>query len=234
MFSQLKKMSYDEILKQTQRLSKEKTQPVFSEIIGQTIEMGKLAEFIKETETNLNTELVEPTVKDSYLKNRLSDMLAELQIQTDRQKRWLTLIGLLERKIIQVRLYRNIQVSYSTQIQKSGQNKFNYILLRAPFMDVYTGKKEVRIYFKKLEDFPNFTSIDELKEDKHFKSSAIESIRQEMMNIMANAGVDINYIRDELNKISIENENSRLKKIVDLTSINQQLRKELKICRESK
>lgn len=234
MFSQLKKMSYDEILKQTQRLSKEKTQPVFSEIIGQTIEMGKLAEFIKETETNLNTELVEPTVKDSYLKNRLSDMLAELQIQTDRQKRWLTLIGLLERKIIQVRLYRNIQVSYSTQIQKSGQNKFNYILLRAPFMDVYTGKKEVRIYFKKLEDFPNFTSIDELKEDKHFKSSAIESIRQEMMNIMENDGVDINYIRDELNKISIENENSRLKKIVDLTSINQQLRKELKICRESK
>ena len=227
-------MSYDEILKQTQRLSKEKTQPVFSEIIGQTIEMGKLAEFIKETETNLNTELVEPTVKDSYLKNRLSDMLAELQIQTDRQKRWLTLIGLLERKIIQVRLYRNIQVSYSTQIQKSGQNKFNYILLRAPFMDVYTGKKEVRIYFKKLEDFPNFTSIDELKEDKHFKSSAIESIRQEMMNIMENDGVDINYIRDELNKISIENENSRLKKIVDLTSINQQLRKELKICRESK
>ena len=234
MFSQLKKMSYDEILKQTQRLNKEKTQPVFSEIIGQTIEMGKLAEFIKETETNLNTELVEPTVKDSYLKNRLSDMLAELQIQTDRQKRWLTLIGLLERKIIQVRLYRHIQVSYSTQIQKSGQNKFNYILLRAPFMDVYTGKKEVRIYFKKLEDFPNFTSIDELKEDKHFKSSAIESIRQEMMNIMENDGVDINYIRDELNKISIENENSRLKKIVDLTSINQQLRKELKICRESK
>lgn len=234
MFSQLKTMSYDEILKQSQRLTKEKAQPVFSEIIGQTIDMGKLAEFIKETEANLNTELEEPTVKDSYLKNRLSDMLAELKNQTDRQKKWLTLIGLLERKMIQVRLYRHIQVSYSTQIQKSGQNKFNYILLRAPFMDVYTGKKEIRIYYKKLEDFPNFTSIDKLKEDIHFKSSAIESVRQEMMNIMENDGIDIHYIREELNKMRIENENSSMRKIVELTKINLQLRKELKMCRENK
>jgi hypothetical protein len=47
-------------------------------------------------------------------------------------------------------------VAISTQAQKSGDNTYNYILLRSPFMDAITGKKEIRIYFNKLEDYPSF------------------------------------------------------------------------------
>ena len=43
-------MSYDDILKTSLRITKEKSQPVFSDIIGATTEVGRLAEFIKETE----------------------------------------------------------------------------------------------------------------------------------------------------------------------------------------
>ena len=37
-------------------------------------------------------------------------------------------------------------------------------------MDLFTGKQEVRIYFNKLEDFPGFNSIEELKEDEKFRN----------------------------------------------------------------
>ena len=153
-------MSYNEILRNNQRVIKERTQPVLSDIMGETNEKGRLAEFIRETELNINTDLEEPSIHDLKYKGQITNLLTELKYQTESNSRWFTLIGLLERKIIQLRLYRNIYVSFSTQLQKSGSNRFNYILLRAPFMDLYTGKQEIRIYYKKLEDFPGFDSID--------------------------------------------------------------------------
>jgi hypothetical protein len=203
-------MSYDDILKTGKRITKEKTEPVFSDIVGATTEVGRLAEFIKETEQNINSELDHPNAHDNTYKIQIENLLQLLKFETTSNNRWLTLIGLLERKIIQLRLYRNIQVAYSTQVQKSGDKKFNYILLRAPFMDLYSGKKEIRVYYKKLEDFTGFNNIDELKEDNGFRISAIDTIRMEMEELIEKEGISIEYIKDELSKIGQDQQNSKL------------------------
>ena len=219
-------MSYNEILRNNQRVIKERTQPVLSDIMGETNEKGRLAEFIRETELNINTDLEEPSIHDLKYKGQITDLLTELKYQTESNSRWFTLIGLLERKIIQLRLYRNIYVSFSTQLQKSGSNRFNYILLRAPFMDLYTGKQEIRIYYKKLEDFPGFDSIDELKEVPEFRSAAIETVRLEMEKWIDSEGITLDYIREELNKIYQESAAAKNKKIVELSKLASQLKEE--------
>lgn len=218
-------MSYNEILRNSQRGNKERALPVFSDIIGETAVKGRLSDFIKDTESNINLNISEPTIKTNTYKKRMVDLLEELKSQTETNKRWLTLIGLLERKIIQYRLYRNIHISYSTQLQRSGSNMFNYILLRAPFMDLFTGKQEVRIYFKKLEDFAGFNSIEELKEDEKFKSSAIEAVRQEMENWMESEGVSLEYIREELKKIEDEAHKAKIDLINKLSKTARQQKK---------
>lgn len=228
MYSQLKTMSYDDILKTSLRITKEKSQPVFSDIIGATAEVGRLAEFIKETEININAELEHPNAQNTKYKNQIENLLQLLKFETDSNNRWLTLIGILERKIIQLRLYRNIQVSFSTQIQKSGEKKFNYILLRAPFMDLYSGKKEIRVYYKKIEDFVGYNSIEELKENNEFKAAAIETIRKEMELIIEKEGISIDYLRDELNKIEQSQNKSKIELIAKQQNTASQLKEEIK------
>ena len=151
-----------------------------------------------------------------------------LKFETESNNRWLTLIGILERKIIQLRLYRNIQVSFSTQIQKSGEKKFNYILLRAPFMDLYSGKKEIRVYYKKIEDFVGYNSIEELKENNEFKAAAIETIRKEMELTIEKEGISIDYLRDELNKIEQGQNKSKIELIAKQQNTASQLKEEIK------
>ena len=228
MYSQLKTMSYDDILKTSLRITKEKSQPVFSDIIGATTEVGRLAEFIKETEININAELEHPNAQNTKYKNQIENLLQLLKFETDSNNRWLTLIGILERKIIQLRLYRNIQVSFSTQIQKSGEKKFNYILLRAPFMDLYSGKKEIRVYYKKIEDFVGYNSIEELKESNEFKAAAIETIRKEMELTIEKEGISIDYLRDELNKIEQGQNKSKIELIAKQQNTASQLKEEIK------
>ena len=221
-------MSYDDILKTSLRITKEKSQPVFSDIIGATTEVGRLAEFIKETEININAELEHPNAQNTKYKNQIENLLQLLKFETDSNNRWLTLIGILERKIIQLRLYRNIQVSFSTQIQKSGEKKFNYILLRAPFMDLYSGKKEIRVYYKKIEDFVGYNSIEELKENNEFKAAAIETIRKEMELTIEKEGISIDYLRDELNKIEQGQNKSKIELIAKQQNTASQLKEEIK------
>ena len=228
MYSQLKTMSYDDILKTSLRITKEKSQPVFSDIIGATTEVGRLAEFIKETEININAELEHPNAQNTKYKNQIENLLQLLKFETDSNNRWLTLIGILERKIIQLRLYRNIQVSFSTQIQKSGEKKFNYILLRAPFMDLYSGKKEIRVYYKKIEDFVGYNSIEELKESNEFKAAAIETIRKEMELTIEKEGISIDYLRDELNKIEQIRNKAKIELIAKQQNTASQLKEEIK------
>ena len=228
MYSQLKTMSYDDILKTSLRITKEKSQPVFSDIIGATTEVGRLAEFIKETELNINAELEHPNSQNTKYKNQIENLLQLLKFETDSNNRWLTLIGILERKIIQLRLYRNIQVSFSTQMQKSGEKKFNYILLRAPFMDLYSGKKEIRVYYKKIEDFVGYNSIEELKENNEFKAAAIETIRKEMELTIEKEGISIDYLRDELNKIEQSQNKSKIELIAKQQNTASQLKEEIK------
>ena len=221
-------MSYDDILKTSLRITKEKSQPVFSDIIGATTEVGRLAEFIKETEININAELEHPNAQNTKYKNQIENLLQLLKFETESNNRWLTLIGILERKIIQLRLYRNIQVSFSTQIQKSGEKKFNYILLRAPFMDLYSGKKEIRVYYKKIEDFVGYNSIEELKENNEFKAAAIETIRKEMELTIEKEGISIDYLRDELNKIEQGENKSKIELIAKQQNTASQLKEEIK------
>ncbi len=95
-------------------------------------------------------------------------------------------------------------------------------------MDLFKGRKEIRIYYKKLEDFPGFDTIDKLKEDINFKTTAIETVRVEMENWMDKEGITIDYIKDELNKINQIRENHKSKKIVELTLLVSELRKEIK------
>ena len=228
MYSQLKTMSYDDILKTSLRITKEKSQPVFSDIIGATTEVGRLAEFNKETEININAELEHPNAQNTKYKNQIENLLQLLKFETDSNNRWLTLIGILERKIIQLRLYRNIQVSFSTQIQKSGEKKFNYILLRAPFMDLYSGKKEIRVYYKKIEDFVGYNSIEELKENNEFKAAAIETIRKEMELTIEKEGISIDYLRDELNKIEQSRNKAKIELIAKQQNTASQLKEEIK------
>ena len=228
MYSQLKTMSYDDILKTGKRITKEKTEPVFSDIVGATTEVGRLAEFIKETEQNINSELDHPNAHDNKYKLQIGNLLQLLKFETTSNNRWLTLIGLLERKIIQLRLYRNIQVAYSTQVQKSGDKKFNYILLRAPFMDLYSGKKEIRVYYKKLEDFTGFDNIDTLKDDKEFKNAAIETIRKEMELLIEKEGISLEYIKEELNKIEQGQHKLKIDLIAKQQNTTSQLKEEIK------
>ena len=201
---------------------------MFSDIIGATAEVGRLAEFIKETEININAELEHPNAQNTKYKNQIENLLQLLKFETDSNNRWLTLIGILERKIIQLRLYRNIQVSFSTQIQKSGEKKFNYILLRAPFMDLYSGKKEIRVYYKKIEDFVGYNSIEELKENNEFKAAAIETIRKEMELTIEKEGISIDYLRDELNKIEQGQNKSKIELIAKQQNTASQLKEEIK------
>lgn len=228
MYSQLKTMSYDDILKTSKRIKKEKTESVFSDIVGATTDVGRLAEFIKETEQNINSELDHPNAHDNKYKIQIENLLQLLKFESTSNNRWLTLIGLLERKIIQLRLYRNIQVAYSTQVQKSGEKKFNYILLRAPFMDLYSGKKEIRVYYKKLEDFTGFDNIDALKDDKEFKNAAIETIRKEMELLIIKEGISIEYIIEELNKIEQSQHKSKIDLIAKQQNTASQLKEEIK------
>ena len=88
MYSQLKTMSYDDILKTSLRITKEKSQPVFSDIIGATAEVGRLAEFIKETEININAELEHPNAQNTKYKNQIENLLQLLKFETDSNNRF--------------------------------------------------------------------------------------------------------------------------------------------------
>ena len=110
-------------------------------------------------------------------------------------------MGLVERKILQLRCYKNPTLAFSIQEQKSGENTFSYIVIRALFIDLYSGKKEIRRYFNKLEDYPKFNSIEELKTDKAFLSDALVEIKSVMAEIINNEGITIEYLESELRKL---------------------------------
>ena len=194
-------MGYKEFKKQGE-LSKEKPFSVISDLIGETIEDGDLYDFIRSTKAHLKASFNAPTLlNDQMIKNKIVELLKVYNEQVDIKQSWFTTMGLIERKIIQYRYYRNTQVSISTQAQKSGDNKYNYILLRSPFIDSFTGKKEIRIYFNKLEDYPKYKTIDNLIKNEAFYNSAIEAIRKEMENIMTKDGIDFKRLFKEFENL---------------------------------
>jgi hypothetical protein len=185
-------MGYKEFEKQKE-IGKEKPILVISELIGEALEYGDLADFVNETKRHLKASFNSPLSNsiDDGIKEKLMSLLNIYTEQVENKQKWLTTMGIIERKIIQYRYYRNTHVAISTQAQKSGDNTYNYILLRSPFMDAITGKKEIRIYFNKLEDYPSFKTIEDLCKDNKFYQDAIFAIRNEMESIMLSDGIDL-------------------------------------------
>jgi hypothetical protein len=199
-------MGYRDIIKgidSSKQEAKEKLVPVFSDIVGKSDSDGLLAQFVEYTEDNLK-----PT-NDFYYKiyanilnnNDLENALRVYESQFNSRKKWITLMGLLERKIFQYRCLRKPNIAISIQEQKSGENKFKYILARAQFVTLFEGKKELRVYLKKLEDYPGYNTLEELKNSDNFIQSAYESIRDEMKQIMSKESIELDYIIKELKSI---------------------------------
>ena len=95
-------------------------------------------------------------------------------------------------------------------------------------MDLYSGKKEIREYYKKIEDFVGYNSIEELKENNEFKAAAIETIRKEMELTIEKEGISIDYLRDELNKIEQGQNKSKIELIAKQQNTASQLKEEIK------
>ena len=206
-------MSYREIIKGVDNSKlevKEKLIPVFSDIVGRTETEGLGAGFIEDTEENLGSSnaagFYYKIFENSTNKRDLEKALTIYQSEFNSRKKWITLMGLLERKIFQLRCFRKPNLAISLQEQKSGENKFKYILLRTQFMTLFEGKKELRVYLKKLEDYPGFNSLEELKKSESFITAAYEAIRNEMTEIMKSEGVTLEYIIEEIKKIDLKSE----------------------------
>jgi hypothetical protein len=181
---------------------KENLSPVFSDIIGETVGFGRLDNFIDDTENNLR-EQFENKGDDQIIqfKKELERLLLKYKIESDLKNKWLTLIGLLERKILQLRCYRNPTIAFTVQEQKSGDNIISYIVIRAQFIDLLSGKKEIRQYFNKLDDYPQFKSLDDLKQDPEFYKAAVKHIKNVMAEIIKKEGITLSYLENEFNKI---------------------------------
>jgi len=198
-------MAYKDFKKQQLERTKERDEPAFSDLIGETNNDGDIHDFIRNTEKNVELKSVDSfNALDSKTTKLLIELLMKYKSQVDAKVSWITKMGLLERKIMQYRFYRNTHVAFSTQALKSGDKIFTYILLRSPFVDLFKGKKEIRMYFNKMEDFPNISSVNELANDSKFYNSAIGEVRKEMKKIMSNDGIDFKTLFKEFDIIGEE------------------------------
>ncbi len=194
-------MGYRDIKISSKTNIKENLSPVFSEFIGEIDGEGKIDKFIDDTMKNC--ELPSNIKSDPFEKKFNEDLIKLLNTfksNYSNNKRWLTLMGLIERKILQLRCYKNPTLAFSIQDQKSGDNIFSYIVIRAFFVDLYSGKKEIRRYFNKMEDYPNFNSLEELKSDANFINEALVEIKSVMAELI-NKDISIVELEAELIKL---------------------------------
>jgi hypothetical protein len=168
----------------------------------------------------------------------LSKLLNLFESETDERKRWLTIMGLIERKILQLRCYKNPTLAFSIQSQKSGDNYFSYIVIRAVFFDLYTGKKEIRRYFNKMEDY-EYNSLEELKSDTSFMNEALIEIKSIMADLINKEDITIEYLESQLKSLALETfELYRVSKEIALhkknqdAAINSKMEQENKISQE--
>lgn len=192
-------MAYRDINLSKQATPKENLAPVFSEFIGETKGQGKIDNFVDDSKSNLKMpSSIKSDQHEAKFNNDLSKLLNLFESETDERKRWLTIMGLVERKILQLRCYKNPTLAFSIQSQKSGDNFFSYIVIRAVFFDLYTGKKEIRRYFNKMEDFPQFKSLEELKSDPSFINEAVDEIKGIMADLINKDDITIEYLESQL------------------------------------
>ena len=203
MLSTTETMAYRDIkLSKQTKTSKEDLTPVFSDLIGEMEGQGKIDNFIDGSLTNLS--LPSNISSDPFeikFNNDLNKLLTTYKNDATANERWLTIMGLIERKIFQLRCYKNPTLAFSLQEQKSGENTFSYIVIRALFIDLYSGKKEIRRYFNKLEDYPKFNTLDDLKTDKSFLNDALNEIKSVMAEQINKEDITLDYLKSELQKL---------------------------------
>lgn len=200
---QLKTMAYRDIKISNRSENKDRLTPVFSDLIGENEGEGKIADFLRITNETLTFDITDSNnnVLSSH-KRDLERLVIKYESQVDSKSKWLTLMGLMERKILQLRCFHNPNIAFTIQESKSGDKIVKYIVLRAQFVDLYIGKKEIRLYFNKLEDYPIYNSLEQLKEDKDFYNAAIESVRTVMLETISSDSISIQYLETELQKLS--------------------------------
>jgi hypothetical protein len=199
------KMAYRDINLSKQATPKENLAPVFSEFIGETKGQGKIDNFVDDGKSNLKMpSSIKSDQHEAKFNTDLSKLLNLFESETDERRRWLTIMGLVERKILQLRCYKNPTLAFSIQSQKSGDNFFSYIVIRAVFFDLYTGKKEIRRYFNKMEDFPQYKSLEELKSDPSFMNEAVDEIKGIMADIINKDDITIEYLESQLRSLEID------------------------------
>ena len=187
-------MAYRDINISKQAAPKENLTPVFSEFIGETEGQGKIDNFLDDSKSNLKmSSSIKLDTHEVKFNSDLSKLLNLFESETDERKRWLTIMGLIERKILQLRCYKNPTLAFSIQSQKSGDNYFSYIVIRAVFFDLYTGKKEIRRYFNKMEDY-EYNSLEELKSDTSFMNEALIEIKSIMADLINKEDITIEYL----------------------------------------
>ena len=203
MLSTTETMAYRDIkLSKQTKTNKEDLTPVFSDLIGEMEGQGKIDNFIDGSLTNLS--LPSNISSDPFeikFNNDLNKLLTTYKNDATANERWLTIMGLIERKIFQLRCYKNPTLAFSLQEQKSGENTFSYIVIRALFIDLYSGKKEIRRYFNKLEDYPKFNTLDDLKTDKSFLNDALNEIKSVMAEQINKEDITLDYLKSELQKL---------------------------------
>lgn len=204
-------MAYKDLIQKLKNNEKQKFVPVFSDIMGETSDRGKLAEFI-----SLNERLI----TEHRLSSKAGQFHKEIEALREYKRLynseaginnlWLTIMGLLEIKILQIHCLISPKIAYSIQEQKSGEKKFKYILLRTPFYGVIEGKKELRIYFNKLEDYPKFKTIDDLKKDKQFIIESENAVQIEIRKEIAKDDITIQQFKDNFQEAEKERERLQL------------------------
>jgi hypothetical protein len=133
-------MAYRDInLSKNQKSNKENLTPVFSDLIGEMEGQGKIDNFIDDSIANLNmSSNISSDPFEIKFNSDLNKLLTTYKNDATANERWFTIMGLIERKIFQLRCYKNPTLAFSLQEQKSGENTFSYIVIRALFIYLYS------------------------------------------------------------------------------------------------
>lgn len=176
---------------------------LFSDFFGQKQSEGKVSDFkVKNLKFDKISKQLYVGVGLGSVKEDVIVVMKEYHDQLIAKTKWLALMGLMERLLLQYECYSRPRISYSTQKQKSGKNTFEYILLRVPFFDLIKGKNEIRVYFNKMEDYPNYNSIELLvKDNLDFRSESKRLVKEKMKKVIDSNPISFKEILSALKQI---------------------------------
>jgi hypothetical protein len=185
---------------------------IFSELYNEENQFGKIQKFklarIKGKELAIEKLKfsISPELSDTFEK---STKHFRRQLKIGNQ--WLHLMAILERYVCQSDCYIDPKLTYRIQEQKSGENKFKYIVIRFPFFDILKGKIELRTYFNKLEDYPAYKSLDALlANNPEYVNNSIREVRKIMELKIKENRISLDTIIEKLLKLESEEDRQSL------------------------